>query len=562
MDHLKEVIKRLYSVNPDSAITYYHKAIELYKQNHMPYNTFDAYIKISELYCFRKNDAVNAVYYYGEALKTMNKNGGFEDSNPFFYIDMGNMFYMNKLYSQAHKSFEKAISIATQKKDSFAISVAQNNNGIVFREEGNYESSKLHFRKSLAIRSQITPLYEAQNYLYLAKVFTYQNIADSILYYRNLAVNALKKHTLQKVDPKIITETASRALADGFNIYELELMAVYSTLKNDQDKALNFYHLALKRAQKLGDQESCMIYLFNIADLNNRLDRKNEAIKFASQAYQLADTYQNHEYLVNTSKLLNQLYTNQSNLNQANFYLNKIINYSDSLKQKENSEKLQTAKILLITTQVEDSVRYYQFQVTRHQKVQKVQSFSIIVLSFSLAGVFILLFYMQFKRKKLKHEHLKQMAVFMKNMEQEENQRKQKRNETSYNLSAEIEDKLNRVMETEKVYLHKNINLTDLADMLGTNTTYLSQFINNHLKTNFNDYINSQRINEACRLFRNNSSLKYSVDQIADMVGFSSRTTFYTTFKKFTGITPAFFQKYILTPEVQYTEGDKSNSDI
>lgn len=560
IEQYKTTIKRLYSINPDSAIIYYLKAIELYKQHHMPYNTFDAYIKISELYCFRKNDGINAVYYYGEALKTMNKYGGFEDSDPFFYIDMGNMFYMHQLFPQAHKSYEKAIDIATHKKDSFALSVAQNNRGIVFREEKKIDSAVFFFNQSLAIRKKMNALYEAQNFLYIAKVYTYLNNADSINRYRELALEALTRYDESKKDSSYTVRTAFKALSDGFYVYETELMAIVHKLRNDPNKALNYYQTALEKAFVIEDHESCIIYLYNIADLNDKLDRKSDAVTNATQAFQLAVTHRNFGYVVSTSKLLNRLYTEVSNLNKANFYLNKTVNYSDSLKQQETSEKSQTAKILLITNQVEDSVRYYQHQVKKHQKVMKSQSVSIATLAFSLVAAFILILYIQRKRKQLKQEHLKQMAVFLKKLEQDEHDKKQKKNDEIKYFSNKIEEKLTDLMETNKVYLQKNITLADLADLLDTNVTYLSQYINNQLKTNFNDYINSQRINEACRLFRNNTPLKYSVEQIADMVGFSSRTTFYNTFKKFTGITPAFFQKYILNPEVQFTEEVKEGN--
>lgn len=551
IEPLKLTIKRLYSTNPDSAIYYYLKIIELYRQQNMPYNIFDAYIKISELYCFRKNDGVNAVFYYGEALKTMNKYGGYEDSDPFFYIDMGNMFYMNNIYPQAHKSIDKAITIATLKKDSFALSIAENNKGIVFREERDFESSKLYFKKSLAIRSKITPLYEAQNYLYLAKLFTYQNCADSILFYRDKAVDALQRHAQTNVSPSIITETAAKALSDGFHIYEAELMAVVSKLRNEPDRALGYYQVAFDRANAAEDQESCMIYLYNIADLNSKLDRKAIALQFATRAYQLAMQFQNLEYSVSTSKLLNQLYAGINDLSRANFYLNKVVSYTDSVTQKETSAKLKSARILLITNEVEESVRQYQQQVTRHRKILKIQSLSIAALSLFLLTAVIIIYLIYRKRVLLKQEHLKQISAIIHNLELAENQRKIKVSEGGHGYYSEVEVKLSSLMEVEKIYLQKNITLADLADKLGTNSTYLSQYINNQLKTNFNDYINSQRIDEACRMFRSNTTLKYSVDQIADRVGFSSRTTFYNTFKKFTGITPAVFQKYILSSDLQ-----------
>jgi AraC-like DNA-binding protein len=547
----KELIRKFYSTNPDSAIFFYLKIIDLYSKHQMPYNVFDAYIKISELYCFRKNDGVNAVFYYGEALKTMNKYGGYEDSDPFFYIDMGNMFYMNKIYPQAHKSFEKAISIATLKNDKFAISIALNNLGIVFREERDFDSSKSCFRKSLSIRSGITPLYEAQNYLYLAKVFTYQDMADSILFYRNLAVEALRRHSGTKVDPSIITETAAKALADGFHIYELELMAIVSKLKNDPARALEYYRLASDCSNAAGDQESVMIYLYNMAEVQNMLGKKKEALELASLAFQLALSYRNHEYVVSTSKLLNQLYTEVNSLNQANFYLNKVVDYGDSLNRKETSAKLKTARLLLITNEVEESVRQYQFQVKKHQKVLKIQSLSIAALTIFLLLACVVIYLIYRRRVAQKQEYLRQIAAIVQNLEMADKLAKQRKNDEVLDFYSEVEVKLCNLMEVEKFYLQKNITLSELADKLGTNATYLSQYINNQLKTNFNDYLNSQRIDEACRLFRRNTSLKYSVDQIADMVGFSSRTTFYTTFKKFTGITPAVFQKYILSSDLQ-----------
>ena len=385
-----------------------------------------------------------------------------------------------------------------------------------------------------------------------------QKNPDSIQHYRDLAIQALKKHELKTPDSSIISKTAAKALSDEFYIISSELKATIHALKNEPEQALDFYQEALELSIKAENHEFSVTHLYNIAELSDRLNKKKEAIDYATKAHHIAMKYRDFERIVKTSKLLNKLYSETRNLDKANFYLNKVINYSDSMKLHETSEKLQTAKILLITNQVEDSVRYYQGEVAKHRKVQKVQSISISLLSVSLLGVIGLLIFVHRRRVKLKQEHLKQMAIFLSNMEQKENERRQRQHEGGNYLSAEIEDKLSSLMETDKIYLQKNVNLADLAEMIGTNPTYLSQYINNQLKTNFNDYINSQRINEACRLFRSNSSLKYSVDQIADKVGFSSRTTFYTTFKKFTGITPAFFQKYILTPEVQFTEGNKT----
>ena len=110
-------------------------------------------------------------------------------------------------------------------------------------------------------------------------------------------------------------------------------------------------------------------------------------------------------------------------------------------------------------------------------------------------------------------------------------------------LFSLLEERLAILMTADKIFVQKNLSLAILSSMLHTNINYLSQVINNRLNTNFNDYINSYRIKEACALLQQNDSEKHTVEYVGDQVGFSSRSTFYFCFKKFTGVSPALFQK-------------------
>ena len=106
-----------------------------------------------------------------------------------------------------------------------------------------------------------------------------------------------------------------------------------------------------------------------------------------------------------------------------------------------------------------------------------------------------------------------------------------------------LEEQLEYFMTNDKIFMQKNLSLVVLAAMLHTNVNYLSQVINNRLHTNFNDYINSYRVKEACSLLQNTNSPKLTIDHVGDVVGFTSRSTYYSCFKKFVGESPAAYQK-------------------
>lgn len=107
--------------------------------------------------------------------------------------------------------------------------------------------------------------------------------------------------------------------------------------------------------------------------------------------------------------------------------------------------------------------------------------------------------------------------------------------------SNELKDNLLQYMKTEKPYLESNLRLNDLARQLNLSRHHTSQIINEHFDTNFFDFINTYRIEEAKNLLSENDDL--NITDIIYSSGFNNRASFYKTFKKHTSMTPREFNE-------------------
>ncbi len=101
--------------------------------------------------------------------------------------------------------------------------------------------------------------------------------------------------------------------------------------------------------------------------------------------------------------------------------------------------------------------------------------------------------------------------------------------------------RLQSLMKDEKLFTNSRLQVSDLVDKLSSNQKYISQSINQHFGSNFNDYLNSYRVDEAKKLILVHKHL--SLHQIMQNCGFRSRSTFAAAFKKFSGMTPGEFRK-------------------
>ena len=124
-------------------------------------------------------------------------------------------------------------------------------------------------------------------------------------------------------------------------------------------------------------------------------------------------------------------------------------------------------------------------------------------------------------------------------------------------LSTDLAKKLNTKENTKKIeqlslfmiknkpYLNPSLTLRHLAEEIQMNTRDLSVLINQSLNKHFFDFINEYRIEEAKNILKNPSKKEFTVLEILYEVGFNSKSSFNTAFKKHTGLTPTQFRKSI-----------------
>lgn len=103
----------------------------------------------------------------------------------------------------------------------------------------------------------------------------------------------------------------------------------------------------------------------------------------------------------------------------------------------------------------------------------------------------------------------------------------------------ELHEKMIVLFEKDKIYLNPSLTLDFIAKELDTNRSYVSQVINECFDSNFYNLVNKYRIDEAVKMLQDEKFSNYSIEGIANSCGFASRSSFSSSFKKFTGKNPS-----------------------
>ncbi len=112
-------------------------------------------------------------------------------------------------------------------------------------------------------------------------------------------------------------------------------------------------------------------------------------------------------------------------------------------------------------------------------------------------------------------------------------------------LNESARDKLRKDMEIlfekDKIYLLKDLKISDVSNRLGTNRTYVSNIINRHYKVNFAGYVNNYRVNYARELLKDQPGI--GVEELTDRSGFGSVNSLYRAFQSKENISLSRYRK-------------------
>lgn len=120
---------------------------------------------------------------------------------------------------------------------------------------------------------------------------------------------------------------------------------------------------------------------------------------------------------------------------------------------------------------------------------------------------------------------------------------------TSNKVQSLNQSKLNKDLLLQYINIHyaENLYLDKMAEEFNTTPKYFSNYFKKAFGINFVEYLNKIRISHAKEMLKNSES---PVNEIGERVGYLNPSTFASTFKKYSGITPSEFRKHVRVSNV------------
>ena len=131
----------------------------------------------------------------------------------------------------------------------------------------------------------------------------------------------------------------------------------------------------------------------------------------------------------------------------------------------------------------------------------------------------------------------KSLHIILNNRKSEEKPESDKEDTNNYY------DKFIRLLEKQKLHRDPNLTRDKIAKKLGISSGYFSSMLSNSSARSFNDIVNEYRLQEVTKILSDGSLNHFSLEAIGLEMGFKSKSSFFSNFKKVTGSTPSEYKK-------------------
>lgn len=232
-------------------------------------------------------------------------------------------------------------------------------------------------------------------------------------------------------------------------------------------------------------------------------------------------------------------------------YTGRVLFYKDIKEGMNNQQRIQLVKTggysvaVIVLFLLAAIFSGYMYLYNLRPDVLAVISYSGIFISVILAFVFTVGNLLNAKQQKVivpdaGTDNGEAVSVEDESLESNKSKTlKQKYNKSALSsaLLDDYKEKLDLLINEEKVYLDNELTLDVLAKKMRIPMHHLTQLFNIYLGENFNQYINRYRVERACELLMESDD-SLSMEQVAFNSGFNSKVSFNRHFRNTTGFSP------------------------
>ena len=421
-------------------------------------------------------------------------------------------------YKKAAEQYFNSLNTSEKLGDELLAARIQLNIGMLYLRMREYEKSVTTLKLSLKTLVELDDtenIINAYQNLFLAEG-ELENTSTAISYFKKaLAMAAANNDSLKIADIQIDYGNLLNAKGNYSDANEHLKAALDHT---DSANAVSYYFIRYS----IGKNE---MYLGNF----------EKARLLMTEAFEKLKEYDANAWLTNVQLNLARLYARQNNIALSDKYLEAALEHERKLFDKEKLKGISEMEIKYETEKKEHELAIQKLQIESQSRT--ILFVVIIALIFATALVFVLLLV---KRIKLTNKNL-----FERNKELTSRWEKLKVcgiDEQGGKEENRIFRSISEVMSKEQLFANPELSVDLISKKIKSNTKYVSRAIKEKTGMNFNTYINTHRIEEAKKILQDPVQRSWSLDAVARQCGFNNPTTFYITFKKYTGLTPATYR--------------------
>ena len=487
----------------------------------------DGYYFLSEL---NKHNTLGVKYADSIVALNINKKGSNYPAKG--YLQKGIQLYYLANYSEAFENYLRATEYYTVSKNEYGQLCVKHYIGLLKNSINEHEESLKIFRENLLFFNNKEKQIKYQKQ-YLKSLFA---IADS--YNRNKLLDSA-----EIINKKGIFES-QKNIDKYLYSYFLLSYGITKFLKKEYDIAID----SLLKGTKLIENEKIALAAGNLYLYKSFLGKKQQpkAIEYLKKNDSLFKVHPEIIFKAKDSYEILLKYYKENNKKEK--YLKVIenlltINSIINIKHTNLSKKIITKyEIPLLLSEKERLIS----ELDKSNSFKKISIFILVTIT----SLFLFVAFYFFKKNK---ENKKRFNDLMLGFDSKKKLFNNKDNDlieiTTTELSEEIvKEVLNKLLIFEKSnkFIKNDYTLNSLAKELKTNSTYLSKIINSSKQVNFSNYLNKLRIEYAIQKLTTDKTFRnYTVQAIAEDVGFNKAQSFSTAFQKETGISITYFTKQI-----------------